>query len=149
MLQRHFAGPAAVARAGTGQVIGVEVVAVPGAVGAGLPERRNGDAHQGGIALQQLFVVQAPCAHLSRPVVFYQYIRPVDEAQEQVAPGGAAHITGNAALVGIVDKKQAAFFRVRYILREGTRAAGRIALRQLDFDDIGTVVTEQLGAKRC
>ncbi len=148
MLERHLSRPAAVAGARTGEVEGVEVVAIPGAVRTRLAERRDGDHHETGVDLLQLRVTEIPLTHLPRQVVLDQYVRPAQQAREQLAAFRDRHIAGHAPFVRVVDEKEPALLRVSPVTREGTRPACSFARRRLHLDHVGAVVAEELRAER-
>jgi hypothetical protein len=147
VFQGRLAGMSAVAAAGSGEVVGIQVVAIPVGVRTRLAEGGDGDHHQVGVHLGEGGVVEAPLAHLPRRVVLDQHVGPLDEAKHLLASARRANVQGDAALVRVEEVEQAALLGVRLVVREGAPAPGDVSvLGHLDLDDVGPVVGEQLGA---
>ena len=148
VLERRFIRAPAVAAARTGEVVRVEVVAVPVAVGTGLAERCDRDHDEVRVRGGQRGVIEPPCAHLRRRVVLDQQIRPRHETQEHRPPRLGAHVAADAALVGVVDEVEPALLGIRHIARKRPGRARGIARGQFDLDHVSTVVGEQFRAER-
>ncbi len=147
VLQRRLVGPPAVAAARRRQVERVQVVAVPVAVGARLPEGSDGDHHQVRVRLGQRGEIEPPLPHLLRPAVFDEHVGLPQQVDENVPSVAAGHVEGDAALVRVEEEEQAALLRVGLVVRERSPAAGGVAAsRRLDLDDVRTVVREELRA---
>ena len=148
MFERHLMRAPAIARTGAGEVVGVEVGAVPLAVGTGLAERRDRDHHQARVVRGQGGVVQIPGAHLRGQVVLDQHIGLAHQIEEQAVALRVLDLAGDAALVGVVEEEQTAAFLVGQVARVGAAVACGIARAGFDLDHVGAVVGEQTGAMR-
>jgi hypothetical protein len=150
VFQGRFAGVPAVAAAGAGEVVGVQVVSIPVGVGSGLAEGSDGDHHEAGIHLGETGVVELPVAHLPRRVVFDQHVGVLDQAQQQLPPAGRGHIQSDATFVGVEKVEETALLEMRPVLGERTPVPGEVSVfGRLDLDDVGPVVAEQLGTVGC
>jgi len=138
----------AVAAARAGEVVGVQVVGLPIAVGAGLAEGRDRDHHEVGVQGGERAVVEAPTLHPCRRVVLDQDVGPGDELAQPIAFVGTADVQADAPLVGIEEVVEAALLGVRDIAGEGAPAPCDVAVGRLDLDDVGSVIREELRAVR-
>jgi len=62
------------------------------------------------------------------------------ELPEQFPAGGGLEIAGDAALVDVAGQPGEAALRTRLVAGERRQPAGGIALRRLDFDDVGAQI---------
>ncbi len=150
VLQGHFPGSTAVAVAGPGEVVGVEVVALPVRVGARLTEGRNGNHHQLGIEGFEPFPIEFVFAFPSGGHVFDQDVRRTDQIAESVSPLGCFEVQLHGSFVGVEKMEEAAFFQMGDIPRKRTPGARGIpGIAELDLDDVGSKVRKKFGAIRC
>ena len=90
-------------------------------------------------------VVDAELLHRSRPIILDNHVRRLGEAEERLASGLAFEVEGDRALVAVhVEETEA----VVALELEPHGAAGLIALRRLDLDDVRPEVGQKHAAER-
>ena len=114
-----------------------------------LPKVGDGDENNAGVRPLQVCVGQAKGGHDPWGKVLHHHVHTLDKLQENGAGRGGLEVEGDAALVGVQMQEEAAFLRVRHIVREGAHAPGEVAaVRPLHLDYVCAVVGQHLCAVR-
>ena len=91
-------------------------------------------------------VVQTQRGHDARRKVLDKNVGVSKQSVEQRFAGCSLQVERYALLVRIQICEQQAAFLVRLVVGEGRQAAGRVALRSLDLDDLSAEIGKEFGA---
>ena len=91
--------------------------------------------------------MQAELVELLRGVAGYQDVRVRDEPLDQRTPILGKHVERDTELVAVEVDELRALLDIGYIAGEVAEAAGVVAFRRFDLDDLGAEVCEELGGR--
>ena len=118
-------------------------------VGTGLPEVAYGCHYQTGVDLRKGVVAYAESLHCSRTEALHQDVRALYHLSHGLDAIRRLEVQGDSPLVGVQKKECAALLRMGCVFGEGAQCAGVVSdARALDFDHVGAVVAQELGAVR-